>query len=136
MFIRPATPADEENVIALWQTCDLLVPHNDPIHDFRFALGKANSDILVAEAPRSEIVASIMVGHDGHRGWCYYVSVSPKYRFERLGRSIVSAAEQWLLERGIRKMQLMVRETNRAVIEFYKKLGYEIAPRTVMQKWL
>jgi ribosomal protein S18 acetylase RimI-like enzyme len=48
----------------------------------------------------------------------------------------MSAAENWLSERGIRKMQIMVRETNQAVIEFYKKLGYEIAPRTVMQKWL
>jgi ribosomal protein S18 acetylase RimI-like enzyme len=136
MFIRAATPDDEEKVLALWRDCDLVVPFNDPVHDFRFALGRKNSDILITEAPRSEIVASIMVGHDGHRGWCYFVSVSPHYRYERLGRTIVSAAERWLSERDIRKMQLMVRETNTAAIEFYKKLGYEIAPRTVMQKWL
>jgi ribosomal protein S18 acetylase RimI-like enzyme len=136
MIVRPATRDDEEKVVTLWRDCNLVVPYNDSVHDFRFALGKANSDILVAEAPGSEIAASVMVGHDGHRGWCYYLSVSPDYRYERLGRTIISAAERWLLEKEIRKMQLMVRDNNLAIIEFYKKLGYESAPRTVMQKWL
>ena len=33
-------------------------------------------------------------------------------------------------------MQLMVRETNAAVVSFYEHLGLEFTPRVVMAKWL
>jgi ribosomal protein S18 acetylase RimI-like enzyme len=49
---------------------------------------------------------------------------------------MVAAAEAWLEERGVAKVQLMVRETNTPVISFYERLGFESIPRTVMQKWL
>jgi ribosomal protein S18 acetylase RimI-like enzyme len=132
MKIRSAAPQDEAAVVALWQTCGLTVPYNDPAQDFRFALGKANSDILVFD----DLSGSVMVGHDGHRGWLYYVSVAPDRRLKGLGHALVAAAEQWLSERGIRKVQLMVRETNQAVAAFYQRLGYNPMPRINMQKWL
>ena len=72
MKIRSATLEDEAAIVALWQACGLTVPYNDPAQDFRFALGKANSDILVFD----DLSGSVMVGHDGHRGWLYYVSAS------------------------------------------------------------
>lgn len=49
---------------------------------------------------------------------------------------MVAAGEQWLRERGVVKVQLMVRETNTGVVPFYEHIGYEIAPRVVMSKWL
>jgi ribosomal protein S18 acetylase RimI-like enzyme len=132
MKIRNATSEDEAAIIALWQTCGLIAPYNDPAMDFHFALGKANSDILVTE----DITGSVMVGHDGHRGWLYYVAVAPAQRHKGLGRALVTAAEQWLLQRGVRKAQLMVRVTNQTVAAFYQRLGYDPMPRINMQKWL
>jgi ribosomal protein S18 acetylase RimI-like enzyme len=132
MKIRNATFEDEAAIIALWRTCGLTVPYNDPAMDFHFALGKPNSDILVTE----DITGSVMVGHDGHRGWLYYVAVAPAQRRKGLGGALVTAAEQWLLQRGVRKVQLMVRETNQTVAAFYQRLGYDPMPRINMQKWL
>jgi ribosomal protein S18 acetylase RimI-like enzyme len=132
MKIRSAISEDEAAIIALWQTCGLTAPYNDPAMDFHFALGKVNSDILVTE----DITGSVMVGHDGHRGWLYYVAVAPAQRRKGLGRALVTAAEQWLLQRGVRKAQLMVRETNQTVAAFYQRLGYDPMPRINMQKWL
>jgi ribosomal protein S18 acetylase RimI-like enzyme len=34
------------------------------------------------------------------------------------------AAESWLCEQGIPKVQLMVRVDNTSVVEFYERLGY------------
>ena len=132
MKIRSATLGDEAAVTALWQECGLTVPYNDPAADFRFALGKPNSDILVTE----DLNGAVMVGHDGHRGWLYYLAVAPARQRQRVGRMLVTAAEQWLAARGVPKVQLMVRDTNTAVAAFYQRLGFDLMPRINMQKWL
>jgi ribosomal protein S18 acetylase RimI-like enzyme len=134
MKIRNATPNDEVETVALWQVCGLTAPYNDPQADFRFALGKAASDILVAED--EAIIGSVMVGHDGHRGCLYYVAVAPASRGRGIGRALVEAAESWLRRHGVVKVQLMVRETNDSVAAFYRRLGYDPMPRINMQKWL
>jgi ribosomal protein S18 acetylase RimI-like enzyme len=132
MKIRSATAADEAAIVALWQACGLTVPYNDPAADFRFALSKSNSDILVLD----DLTGSVMVGHDGHRGWLYYVAVAADRRRQGLGGALVAAAEDWLKQRGVPKVHLMVRETNQAVASFYQRLGYDLMPRISMQKWL
>ena len=132
MKVRNAMPEDEAAVMALWHACALTVPTNDPAADFRLALGKPNSDVLVTE----DLSGAVMVGHDGHRGWIYYLAVLPARQRRGLGRVLMMAAEQWLSRRGILKLNLMVRERNHAVTAFYEKLGFEHAPRINMQKWL
>ncbi len=77
-----------------------------------------------------------MVGHDGHRGWLYYVATHPAARGRGLGRRMVEAGEKWLRDHNVVKVQLLVRETNTAVVGFYDRLGYEVAPRVLMTKWL
>lgn len=131
--IRPAEDYDEAAVVALWRSCGLVAPYNDASADFRFAKLNSCSDVLVGEDAEG-IRASVMVGHDGHRGWLYYVAARPEG--SGFGRQIVRAGEDWLRERGILKAQLLVRETNTDVVSFYERLGFEVAPRTVMAKWL
>lgn len=134
--VRNAVAGDEEQVVALWRACGLVAPHNNPSIDFRFALAGGSSTVLVAEDTKMRIIGTVMVGHDGHRGWLYYVASEPDRRGHGIGRTIVDAGEQWLRERQIPKVQLMVRETNTAVVQFYERLGYEDMPRTLMSKWL
>jgi ribosomal protein S18 acetylase RimI-like enzyme len=133
--IEPARTEDAAAVIALWERCGLVVAHNPPLQDFQFALGKANSDVLAGRLD-GEIVASVMVGHDGHRGWIYYLAVDPAHQRHGFGELLVRAAESWLRERQVRKLQLMVRDSNQGVLEFYRGIGYERSPVTVMQHWL
>ena len=77
-----------------------------------------------------------MVGHDGHRGTVYYVCVDPERRNEGLGRAIMDAAEHWLRDRGVWKLNLMVRAENQDVVEFYTSLGYSVEERVNMAKRL
>ncbi|MBN9600207.1 MAG: GNAT family acetyltransferase [Afipia sp.] len=135
LTVRPATSEDQAAITTLWQACRLVTSYNDPAVDFAFAKAGACSDVLVGEAGGT-IKASVMVGHDGHRGWLYYVASAPDARGEGLGRRIVEAGEAWLRERGVVKVQLLVRETNTEVVGFYEHLGFEVAPRVVMAKWL
>ncbi len=136
LTIRSAAAEDEANVVELWRACDLVVSYNDPAADFQFARAGACSDVLIGEDEAGRICGSVMVGHDGHRGWLYYVASAPHCRGTGVGQQMVQAAEQWLRQRGVVKAQLLVRETNTKVVSFYEKLGYDAMPRVVMAKWL
>jgi ribosomal protein S18 acetylase RimI-like enzyme len=82
------------------------------------------------------LVGTVMVGHDGHRGWVYYLAVGMSERGSGLGRLLMQAAEAWLVEHGVVKVQLMVRHTNAAVTGFYDRLGYTDADVRVLAKRL
>ncbi|MGY3108977.1 ribosomal protein S18 acetylase RimI-like enzyme [Bradyrhizobium sp. LM6.9] len=77
-----------------------------------------------------------MVGHDGHRGWIYYVAVDPDGRKRGHGRVIMAAAEDWLRQAGIAKLQLLVRRGNAQANAFYQSLGFEESTSVMFQKWL
>ncbi|MCH7931665.1 MAG: GNAT family N-acetyltransferase [Proteobacteria bacterium] len=83
-----------------------------------------------------DVVATAMAGHDGHRGWLYDVAVDPSRRGESLGRGIVAHAEAWLASLGVRKLNLIIRDTNLDVQAFYARIGYAVEPRRVMARWL
>lgn len=125
--MRPAVADDCDAVTALWQACNLTRPWNDAAADFTRAVDGATSDILCVEQDGT-LIATVMVGDDGHRGWVYYLGVLPEARQQGLGRMMMEAAEKWLWERDAPKIQLMVRDDNEQAIGFYKALGYEVQP--------
>src|ERR1700750_1563455 len=136
LTVKSASAEDEQAVVALWRACDLVASYNDPVADFRFAKAGPCSDVLVAVDDAGEIAGSVMVGHDGHRGWLYYAAARPASRSKGISRCMVQAAENWLCQRGVVKVQLLVREPNTKVVGFYEHLGFEVAPRVVMSRWL
>lgn len=122
---RPIEDGDVAAVVALWKACGLTRPWNDPYTDIAFARGKDNSDVLVGVF-EGAVAATVMVGHDGHRGMLYYVAVAPACRRRGFGKLAVRAAESWLRGRGVWKINILVRSENEAVRGFYETLGYEI----------
>ena len=133
--IRDAVLQDEPEVIRLWQRCDLVTSYNDPGSDFRFACA-GNASIALVGMEEERIIGTVMVGHDGHRGWLYYVACSPDWQSTGIGREMVGLGEDWLRTRGVVKVHLMVRETNMQATRFYERLGFEIMPRIALSKWL
>jgi len=119
--------------VALWEVCGLTRPWNDPRADARLALTGPTSTIL-AHRRGGELVATAMVGADGHRGWVYYLAVAPQLRGEGLGAALMAAAERWVAARGMPKLQLMVRSDNAAVASFYRAIGYVEEPVTVLSR--
>lgn len=134
--IRLVGDADIAGLVALWRACDLVRPWNDPGADIARARDCESADILVAAAADGRILASVMVGDDGHRGWFYYVAVAPDLQKSGLGRRMVAAGEDWMRARGIEKAQLIIRDTNVKVRGFYEQLGYGVQPRVLMARWL
>jgi hypothetical protein len=135
LSIAPIADADTADVIALWRACDLTRPWNEPAADIALARRGPNSAILIGR-DGDAMIATALVGHDGHRGWVYYVAVDPARRGKGFGRAIMNAAEDWLRARNIEKLQLMVRGDNTQVQAFYGSLGYLEQERVLFAKWL
>jgi ribosomal protein S18 acetylase RimI-like enzyme len=130
--IRDLAAAEHDAAIALWHAAGLTRPWNDPRADLERAVRGPSSTVLVAVPDDGDgLLGTVMVGHDGHRGWVYYLaSAAPGHG---VGRALMAAAETWLAT-SVPKVQLMVRADNAAASAFYERLGYRRSDATVWQR--
>ena len=137
-MIDALTEASEKDIpalINLWVECGLVRSWNDPEQDIRYCLNQAHSTIFLS-MHNGVLVGSVMCGHDGHRGWIYYLAVSPDQQGRGLGKNLVAKAETWLMDLGVWKVNLMIRSENTKVERFYSELGYLTEDRIIMGKRL
>ena len=123
LHLRPFHADDEAAVIALWHACGLTRPWNDPRRDIARKL-TSQPELFLVGTLGAEVLATAMIGFDGHRGWVYYLAVAASHRKLAIGRTLMREAERLLIERGCAKLNLQVRSTNTEVIAFYRSLGY------------
>jgi ribosomal protein S18 acetylase RimI-like enzyme len=136
LTIRPYVERDEAGVVRLWQTVfPDNPPWNAPAEDIRRKLAVQRDLFLVGEY-QGEVVATVLAGYDGHRGWMHLVAVDPRFRRRGFGQAMMSEAERRLAQLGCPKVNLQVRATNEAVVAFYRKLGYAVEERVSMGKRL
>jgi len=124
MEIRPFQSRDEAAVVALWTECGLVRPWNDPHKDIARKM-KVRPDLFLVGLVDGRIVAAVIAGYEGHRGWLNYLAVEPALQRKGLAREIVVAAEALLRAAGCPKINLQVRTANAGVIAFYERIGYQ-----------
>ena len=125
MNIRPFTIKDQQAVIDLWKDCGLVVPWNDPVKDIKRKL-KVDPDLFLVAELDGEIVASVMGGYEGHRGWINYLAVSPDQQRKGYGRIIMQEVELRIGQKGCPKINLQIRGSNTEITSFYQAIGYDI----------
>lgn len=135
MKIRQFQSSDKEAVIQLWHDCNVVVPWNDPEKDIQRKLDVGNEYFLVGECDE-KLVASVMGGYDGHRGYVNYLVVAPAYRSRGFAQMMMSEIETRLKAAGCPKINLMVRKTNIDIVEFYESLGYRADQSVILGKRL
>lgn len=123
LHIRPFEEGDIDTVVALWRDCGLTRAWNDPHKDIARKL-QVQRELFLVGCVGGAVVASVMAGYEGHRGWIYYLAVAPAHQRRGHARELMQYVEAALLERGCPKISLLVRSTNTAVLDFYAALGY------------
>jgi ribosomal protein S18 acetylase RimI-like enzyme len=123
MKIRAYSPEDEDAVIKLWWNCNLIRPQNNPKLDIERKL-KVNPELFLVGEIGGKVVATVMGGYEGHRGWVNYLGVDPIHQKKGLGKQIMEAIEKKLLAIGCPKINLQVREDNEVAQGFYENIGY------------
>lgn len=127
MEIRPYQDHDQQGVIDLWLACGLIVPQNDPKKDIQRKLA-IQPELFLVGVIEDKVVASVMGGYEGHRGWINYLAVSPSHQRKGYGEKMMIAIESLLKQKGCPKINLQVRTTNEAVQSFYQAIGYSNDP--------
>jgi ribosomal protein S18 acetylase RimI-like enzyme len=123
LIVRKYTCQDEKAVIQLWKDCKLLVPQNNPKIDIEEKMN-FQPDLFFVGTVNEKIIASIMVGYDGHRGWINYLAVHPLYQRKGFGTQLMNIAREKLLNLGCQKINVQVRNTNLSIVKFYKSNGF------------
>ena len=125
LVIRPFSANLTDAVVALWRSCDLVVPWNDPYEDIARKRSE-HPELFLVGLEEGRPIGTVMAGWDGHRGWLNYVAVARDNRGRGVGRALVRAAEVRLAALGCPKVNLQVRRGSAAAIGFYRALGYEV----------
>jgi ribosomal protein S18 acetylase RimI-like enzyme len=121
--VRAYQKEDLDELIALWRQCGLVAAQNNPIKDIERKL-EVDPDLFLVGVLDGSLVASVMGGYEGHRGWINYLAVSTSVQGRGYGREMMAIIEQKIRSRGCPKINLQVRSSNASVIAFYQALGY------------
>ena len=124
MTVRTFKSEDREAVVRLWQQCGLTTPQNNPESDIDRKTAM-NDDLFLVGLINNEIVASVMGGYEGHRGWVNYLAVIPQWQSYGLGKTLMGKLETQLAKLGCPKINLQVRTANHQVLAFYRSLKYQ-----------
>jgi len=135
LLIRPFKEGDEEALVSLWKMCKLTVPWNNPYKDIARKL-KVQAELLLVGFLEDKLIASVMAGYDGHRGWINYFAVHPDLQARGYGKQLMDNVENGLRELGCPKINLQIREENDNVFSYYQKLGFVEEKRINMGKRL
>jgi ribosomal protein S18 acetylase RimI-like enzyme len=135
MQVRAFAEADTERVVELWTDCGLTRAWNDPYKDIARKLTVQPKLFLVGEL-KGRVIATAMIGFDGHRGWVSYLAVDPGHRGKGCAGTLMADGERLLIELGCPKIMLMVRAENSVVTGMYEHLGYQVEDTVLMGKRL
>jgi ribosomal protein S18 acetylase RimI-like enzyme len=97
---------------------------------------KVQPELLLVGKVEGRVVAAVIAGYDGVRGWIYHLAVSPDWRRRGFAKQLVRAAERGLRNLGCPKVNLQVRAMNSEAVAFYRSAGYDIEERLSMGRSL
>ena len=135
MEIRQYLSRDEKAVIELWQRCNLLRPWNNPKQDIECKLN-VNPELFLVGLINGKVVATVMGGYEGHRGWVSYLAVDPAHQKRRFGQQIMEVVEEKIRAMGCPKINLQIRTDNLDAVKFYESIGYKLDKVVSMGKRL
>lgn len=121
--IRPFHENDEPAVVRLWAECGLVRPWNDPKRDVQRKL-RLQRELFLVGCLDDRVIASVMAGYEGHRGWVNYLAVDPAYRRRGYARTMMEYVERKLDDLGCPKINLQIRGDNLEATAFYRALGF------------
>ena len=123
LLIRPFQTEDEDALVALWKMCELTVPWNNPHKDIARKL-QVQPELFLVGILDNSLIATVMGGYEGHRGWINYLAVHPDFHGKGYGQGIMNSMETVLREMGCPKINLQIRRGNDKIASFYQKLGF------------
>lgn len=135
MEIREFRIADYEDVIALWGRAGLLASRSDKRGEIAKKLDR-DADLFLVGIDAGAIVAGVIGGYDGRRGWIHHLAVEPALHAGGFGTLQLEELEARLRAKGCIKVNLLIEPVNSGVKDFYERRGYAADELIFMEKCL
>jgi ribosomal protein S18 acetylase RimI-like enzyme len=127
--------ADYDAAYALWQNAGpgLGIGRSDTREEIAKKRERDPELFLVAEDD-GKIIGTVIGGFDGRRGLIYHLAVEQSYRKRGVGKMLMDEIERRLAVKGCLRCYLLVKDDARDVIEFYRRLGWDMFGVTILGK--
>lgn len=123
--INRLTISDIDKIIGLWEKAEL--PFKPKGRDTRDNIEKRvqkGTDIFFGIFEGEELIAEVLVTHDGRKGWINRLAVDPPYRRRGLGKKLISFSEQYLHDQGIQIIAALIEDYNKTSLSLFQECGY------------
>lgn len=121
------TGRDYEAVLSLWRSVPGIGLDNDS--DSRRGIArylKRNPGLSFVASVGGTIVAAVLSGHDGRRGYLHHLAVMPAYRRQGLGKALVSRCLRSLGKQRIPKGNIFLLRGNASGRAFWEHNGWNL----------
>ena len=143
--VRPAVPGD---VAVLTTLLELLFSVEEDFHfdetrqrkGLELMIGSPACCILAAEAA-GEVIGmctgqiTISTAEGGPALLVEDVVVKREWQGRRVGSRLLSALNNWAVDRSISRLQLLADRKNEGALGFYKKLGWQVTRLIALRKY-
>jgi len=122
--ITPFQLSDYEEAMTLWQRTEGLTLRAADSCEAVLRYLKRNPGSSFVAREQDTLVAAVLGGHDGRRGYLHHLAVAPTHRGRGIGRALAERVLTALGTQGIHKCHLMVRADNADALAFWAHIGW------------
>ncbi|MFW9825101.1 MAG: GNAT family N-acetyltransferase [Candidatus Thorarchaeota archaeon] len=113
-----------DEIVQLWRDAGISVGSSDSKEEIQKMVTK-NPELFLIGRLKGKIIAVVMGGFDGRRGYVHHLAVHPDYQKKGNGKKIMEKLIEIFLQKGVHKVHLFIEKSNKDVVSFYKNLGWE-----------
>lgn len=123
------------NVVKLWRKAGISVGSSDTEEEIEIML-KRNPNLSLIGKLNEKVIAIVMGGFDGRRGYVHHLAVDPIYQKKGYGKMIMDELIDRFRKIGVHKIHLFIEKDNKEVVNFYKNLDWQIRDDLIMMSFV
>ncbi|AOE79844.1 GCN5 family acetyltransferase [Pseudomonas lurida] len=124
--IRVMTSTDYDAVLTLMQGTPGISLRDADSRDATERYLARNPGMSFVAGAEGQLIACVMCGHDGRRGYLQHLLVLPEYRRQGIAQALTQRCLDALAQLGIHKCHLDVFKTNTRAARYWQGQGWHL----------
>ena len=124
-----------DDVVQLWNKAGISVGSSDSKKEIERMLER-NPNLFLIGKIEENIIAVVMGGFDGRRGYVHHLAIDPIYQKKGYGKKLVDDLISEFRRIGVHKIHLFIEKQNQAVVDFYNNLGWQMRNDLIMMSYI